>query len=1019
MDADATERGRALEERVARLEARLRRLEEVAGVEPDPLAQAATDQRSPTSASPAPAAAALPPAAPAPGPMARPMYWQVPGRKPPPALPVSVTPEEGGPSAWGESGPSFRLPSSIRLPDLSGSLNELEARLAGRALAWIGGLALVLGAIFFLSLAFSRGWIGPELRVVMGLAAGAIALAGGAVFMDRGNHLIGHVLTPVGLAIISISLMAATRLYALIPVEIGLAGALVSAIAAAIIAIRANSQIVAAFGLVAVLVAPPIMGATPDMVTLLFVAAVLVGTTGIALWRSWAWLPPIAFVLSVPQAAAWIAGNPEPVIGLAGIALYWLLNVVAAGGEEFRRRRDDLSPSSVTLLLANAAFLIWAGFSVIGGDLVVYRGLFLILVALGQFCVGGYFVVRDGERNLFGLTAIGTGIAALTMAAPIQLGAPVVPIAWSAEAVALASVAVRRGHPYSAVVAGLLYVLAGAYLIVLYGQPLESTSGVPFIDRQGAAFGFFIASVAVGLWLVRDRSLRSGLAAFGLIVGGWCVALALDGPGAVMAITILMVVGAAVWQVMPSLPGESIAWQAQGLIPRALQAIGEWRRPTDALLPLTTALLGLSATWLLVGPLYGFTVAHPAAGVPFVDPTGLALAFYLVGMAAVAWISGLSRLREPLAAVGLLVAAWACLSELEGSVLVAAWAGLMVVGLAIWRGLAARTHRPRMILGPDGGAMLTLDLVLPYVAMLSGGFAAIHVLLIDLPIQRFGDVLPPDIPFTGDGALAVISLTVAVLGAGALVGGALARRVSILVAGGVAAYSVPFEVYAWAVSVLWVGLGGLSLLLARADRVGRPTYLIATGVVVGAAASVAVGIVAPPSRLVVGSAPISVVVLVESIASFAAIIAGLFAIARTGRGERWAHWAWIAGGVTAVYVLSIGVVGAFATQVGGSIATDELRTQGQVALSVLWAILGLSSFVVGLRGRSDDLRHGGLALLALATAKVFLFDLSALDVAYRVISLIALGLLLLSGAWLFQRLEPRSTGRSGAGDTPI
>ena len=120
-----------------------------------------------------------------------------------------------------------------------------------------------------------------------------------------------------------------------------------------------------------------------------------------------------------------------------------------------------------------------------------------------------------------------------------------------------------------------------------------------------------------------------------------------------------------------------------------------------------------------------------------------------------------------------------------------------------------------------------------------------------------------------------------------------------------------------------------------------------------------------------------------------------------------------------VYLLSIAVVGAAATQVGGSIATDELRTQGQVALSVLWAILGLGSFVVGLRGRSDDLRHGGLALLALATAKVFLFDLSALDVAYRVISLVALGMLLLAGAWLFQRLEPRSADPTGAGDTPI
>ena len=79
MDADATERGRALEERVARLEARLRRLEGVAGIESDPPADVAEPRRSVTTAPPVPA---LTPAEPAPAaaPVAEPMYWQLPPR---------------------------------------------------------------------------------------------------------------------------------------------------------------------------------------------------------------------------------------------------------------------------------------------------------------------------------------------------------------------------------------------------------------------------------------------------------------------------------------------------------------------------------------------------------------------------------------------------------------------------------------------------------------------------------------------------------------------------------------------------------------------------------------------------------------------------------------------------------------------------------------------------------------------------------------------------------------------------
>ena len=158
---------------------------------------------------------------------------------------------------------------------------------------------------------------------------------------------------------------------------------------------------------------------------------------------------------------------------------------------------------------------------------------------------------------------------------------------------------------------------------------------------------------------------------------------------------------------------------------------------------------------------------------------------------------------------------------------------------------------------------------------------------------------------------------------------------------------------------------------------------------------VAVGIVVPPTRLVVGSTAVEPIVILQSIAALGAVVVGLIGIARNAGAADWGRRLWLGVGATVVYLLSIVAVGLFAAQVGGGVASDELRTRGQVALSVLWAVLGLSAFVAGLRLRMDDLRHAGLALLALATAKVFLFDLAALDVAYRVISLVAVGLLLL------------------------
>ena len=901
MDADQTERERALEARLARFEARLRRLEGLAAFEPDDIPTPTRPAEPTVSTAPEPVVPAAPTAPPnqaSPPTAVPPLVWEAP---PVPQQPLTgwVLPRNATPSsAAGTPRPAAPPPPPVAAtgpraaptppalaagPPAGGfdlpSLTDLETRLTGRALAWVGGLALVLGAIFFLSLAFSRGWIGPELRVLIGLAAGSVALAAGAAFMERDSRLLGHVLTPVGLAVISISLVAATRLYGLIPVELGLAIALLSAVAAAAIAIRADSPVVAAFGLVAVLAAPPVLDAPADMATLAFVGVVLVGTTAVALWRSWRWLPPVAFVLSAPQAATWIWGDPVPAVALAGIGLFWLLNIVAAGGEEFRRHRDDLSATSASLLLANTAFFVWAGFTILDRDLEPYRGSFLVIVAFAHLAIGAWFVMRDGERNLFGLLTIGTGIAALTMAAPAQLGAPLVPVAWTAEGAALAWLAARRGHPYSALASAVLYGLAGAALIDLYLPARIQVEGLPFVDGPGAALGFFLLGVAAGVWFVRDRSLRSALSAFGVVIAAICAATRLDDPQLVVALSLLMVVGVGVRRLLPRLPSAEIPWQVDGLIPIEFKEIGPWRPWVDELLFVASLLVGALAAGVLVEGVYGRPFASAPTGIPFADPAGIA----------------------------------------------------------------------------------------------------------------------------------AITLAVAVVLAGLLHGDALVRRASVIAAAVVMAYAIAFEVDPWLVTILWVAIGAGLTLLTRVDGEGRLTFLASNLVFIAGAVAVAIALVAPPTRLVVGEDGVAPLVALQSAAALGGIGLGLAAIAWSAKDLPWARWTWLAAGVTLVYLLSVGLVDAVASQVGGTVSLNELRTWGQVALSVLWAVLGVIGFVAGLRLRYASLRQAGLGLLALATAKVFLFDLSALDVAYRVVSLIALGLLLLVSAGLWQHLQPKPT----------
>jgi uncharacterized membrane protein len=110
-----------------------------------------------------------------------------------------------------------------------------------------------------------------------------------------------------------------------------------------------------------------------------------------------------------------------------------------------------------------------------------------------------------------------------------------------------------------------------------------------------------------------------------------------------------------------------------------------------------------------------------------------------------------------------------------------------------------------------------------------------------------------------------------------------------------------------------------------------------------------------------------------------------------------------AAAVGAVYAASLLIVDV----IQGDAA--ERSQTAQVALSAFWATVGLAAIVAGLVRDTRELRYGGLALLGLGVAKIFLYDLSELDELYRVLSFLAVGLLMLAGAYAYQRV--RSVGR--------
>lgn len=112
---------------------------------------------------------------------------------------------------------------------------------------------------------------------------------------------------------------------------------------------------------------------------------------------------------------------------------------------------------------------------------------------------------------------------------------------------------------------------------------------------------------------------------------------------------------------------------------------------------------------------------------------------------------------------------------------------------------------------------------------------------------------------------------------------------------------------------------------------------------------------------------------------------------------------------------ALGWISMEAVDLGTRLAgTQWAREAAQLGLSASWVLYAAAAIGIGFRRDSMAVRWGGVALLLLAVAKVYLFDLSFLALGYRVLSFLILALVLLGVSYLYQQRGVREVGRMKA-----
>ncbi len=393
---------------------------------------------------------------------------------------------------------------------------DLEAVFGGQVLAAVGGVAILFGAVLFLGMTISRGWLDEETRTIIAAAVALVALLGGVWLHERhGRTEAARALVASAISGLFGTIVVATQVYSLITPVLGLAlGAAVAAIGFAI-AVRWRSPIVAAVGSLGALASPVMVGVAGSGLSVAFVAMALAATVGILIWQRWDWLALGAFVVSAPQLIAWVAidGDRHLALAIAVLAGFWLLYAGAALAYELRKRTEELPAASWFLLLGSCLVFVAPGYAVLhqAGD---QTAAVVLLFAFAAVQVGlGVLAIRLRIHRELGALLIGLGIAIGAFGFGAALHGPALVVAWAAGAAVLAGLGSRLDATRSPVLSSAermtiaavgLGALAIGHTVLFEAPPSALFDGVH--DLADAAIA--LVACAAGVFAVARFSRR-------------------------------------------------------------------------------------------------------------------------------------------------------------------------------------------------------------------------------------------------------------------------------------------------------------------------------------------------------------------------------------------------------------------------------------------------------------------------------------------------------------------------------
>jgi uncharacterized membrane protein len=224
----------------------------------------------------------------------------------PPPMPVApaTPPPEAAPPPLPAFVPAVAPPP---LPMPAAARPGIETEVGLNWLNRIAVITLMLGAAFLFKYGVDNNWIGPGVRIAIGVIAALISLAAGGRLWHKGQRVFAQGMTGLGFGLLYLSFWASASLYELIAPAFAFVLMIATTAAAGRLALRYESQAMAALGMLGGFLTPVLLSTGEDRPWILFSYIFFLNLGALALGRArkWRLMEPFALAGTVVLYAFW------------------------------------------------------------------------------------------------------------------------------------------------------------------------------------------------------------------------------------------------------------------------------------------------------------------------------------------------------------------------------------------------------------------------------------------------------------------------------------------------------------------------------------------------------------------------------------------------------------------------------------------------------------------------------------------------------------------------------------------